>query len=70
MPQHPNDLLPLGGQPPRNPERLAMALGHYILAFVRITFWVVVGSATCAAGYVALRIIWVAAQLVLLALGE
>ncbi len=69
MPQNPNNQLPLGGGPRRSPEGFAGMIGSYVMAFVRLTFWTVVAAAALAAGWVALKGIWVVSHMLMRALG-
>jgi len=52
-----------------NPQNLAQTFSQYIRAFVWLLLWAVIGLASLAAAYVAVRAIWVAVQLAMKAIG-
>ena len=63
MPQYPN-------QPPgRGPRKIAALIGQFVAALVKSVFWIVIGVAVLASGFVALRAIWWAVNVLLEAVG-
>lgn len=47
-------------QPKKTPQLFASAVGSLVLTFVQIVMWLIVATATCAAGLLALRaIVWI-----------
>lgn len=59
MTQDPNNQLPLVPKTPRTPVSVTTTVGRYVMAFVRMCFWVVLTFAALAFVYVAFRgIIW------------
>ena len=52
-----------------NPQEISQRFSLYVKAIVWILLWSTIGLASLAAAYVALRGIWVAAKLILEAIG-
>jgi hypothetical protein len=69
MSQIPNNQLPLGGRPRRTPESVANLIGGYVMAFVRVVFWLTLAFAMCGAAYVAVQCVLVICRIVLSAVG-
>ena len=71
MSQMPEQNQPLFQRPParRSPLQVAAAIGMYVRSLVVIVFWTVVAAAILAFGFVALKAIWFASQVVLEATG-
>lgn len=71
MTQTPNPNLPLFqiNQPKKSPQVVASAIGAVVLSFAQIVFWIVVAIASCAAGWLALKVIVWACRLAGEALG-
>ena len=59
----------LSGPRGRSPAQVAQAVGIYVKAFVILVFWAVVAVAALCAGYVGLKGVWWATQVVLQAVG-
>jgi len=53
----------------RNPQFLAQIFTQYIRAIVQILIWAVIGLASLAGAYVAVRAIWLGVGFVLKAIG-
>ena len=65
---------PEAGQPPVSrknnvPQQIARQFSSYVKAGIQLLAWSVVAVASLAAGYVAVRGIWSAVQMILVALG-
>ena len=69
MTQDPNSQLPLVAKMPRTPESVTSTVSRYVMAFVRISFWLVVAVATGALVYLGIRAVVWAVTLVSDALG-
>ena len=71
MSQAPNPNMPLFqiNQPKKSPQMVASAIGVVVLAFVQIVFWIIVAIASCATGWLALKVIVWACRLAGEALG-
>ena len=69
MAHQPPNQPPLLPQKPRSPGGVASAIGEYVAAFVRITFWGVVLFVVGGLAFIAIRAVTWAVQLTLEAAG-
>ena len=71
MTQTPNQQMMQFPNPPtgRGPGQIAALVGQYVISMAKIVFWLVVGMAVLATGFVALRAIWWLLKLILGAVG-
>jgi len=56
-------------QKPNMPQQIASQFSNYVKAGIQLLVWSVVAVASLAAGYVAVRGIWAAVKMILVALG-